>query len=177
MKKSKVLTLVGILIIITVILATVGKSHSYEKKMHYNSTDEVIAELNSKPLAAFKDNRKIHGNIIYSDSFYECLSKRKRVTCPAIDYSKLNVRVNNEKNNEENKERIKAKYISLGRNINSFKETEKIEACSLTGTSEDLYDKSVNKIDMDVVFIDEGEGWVIDYFMINSQGNKNDPNK
>jgi hypothetical protein len=177
MKKSKILTIAGLFIIVTVILSMVGKSNVYEKKVNYTSTDEVIMALNSKPLAAFKNESKKSYDIVYSDVFNECLSKRKRVTCPSINCSKLNIKVNEDKNDTENKERIKNNYISLGKNIKSFNISDKIEAYNLVGTCEDIYKKKLEKIDMDVVMIDEGEGWVIDYFMINSQGDKNDSNK
>ena len=57
---------------------------------------------------------------------------------------------------------------------------EKIEVLTLTGigySTSDLYiqNKEVEcsnpeNIDINIVFIDEGEGWVIDYFWISTNG-------
>jgi hypothetical protein len=159
------------------LLATVGRSHTYEKKVKFTSAKDIISELNSKPLAAFKDESKRKYNIVYSDIFNECLSKRKRITSPGITYSRLNVTINKERDNEENKKLIIENYLSRGKNIECFNTPDKIEAYNLIGTCEDLYDKKNDKVNMDVVLIDEGEGWVIDYFNINPQGDQNDSNK
>ncbi|MDS0524453.1 hypothetical protein NNC19_02110 [Clostridium sp. SHJSY1] len=174
MKKSKIITAIGIFIILTVVLSNIGKHSNYTKRIHFNSTQELLEELNSKPLAAFKNESRNYNNLVYSDTFNECLSKRKRITSPAIDYSKLDVKINQDKNTEEDRNKIINKYLSLGKNLKKFDKPEKIEGYNLSGTSENIYSKHTEKINMDVVMIDEGEGWVIDYFLINPQGDKND---
>lgn len=177
MKKSRIVTFVGTFIIVTVLFSTVGKNCTYEKRINFTSTKDLLEELNSKPLAAFKNENKNQYNIVYSDNFNECLSKRKRITSSGIEYSKLNVKTNDNGNSEEDKKRIRDNYLSLGKNIKSFNEPEKMEAYNLVGTCENIYTKNMEKINMDVVMIDEGEGWVIDYFMINPQGDQHDSNK
>ena len=166
MKKSIILIITGIFIIVTGLLCNLGKTSSYKKKISFSTPEEVIEKLNLSTLAT-KDPTKNNAKIIYSDDFYECLSKRKRLTDPGVAWSTIDMKINKEKNITSDKERILNDYIKKYKNLKDFKVAEKIEAYSLVGqcTYVSNYEESIN---VDVVFIDEGNGWVIDYFMYNS---------
>lgn len=50
--------------------------------------------------------------------------------------------------------------------LKGYKEPKKIDARIYDFQGNYTYDKEKNEGEITLVFIDEGEGWVIDYFMI-----------
>ncbi|WP_294353365.1 hypothetical protein [uncultured Clostridium sp.] len=163
MRKSKIIIGVGIFLIATVLFCTMGKKIPYEKHKYFNSPEEVIEALNSGPLAAIdKDTEKI----LYSDILSECLSKRKRTINPDFYFSFLDVAVDNSKSQEYIDETIEF-YKTLMKNMKGQKLSDKFHYMFLRGTCTNIYDSHLNNpIDMEVILIDEGEGWVIDYINI-----------
>lgn len=162
MKKSIIITIAGTFIITTTLLCNLGKSAIYEKKISFSTPEEVVAKLNVSTLAAVRTTNM--SDIIYTDDFYECISRRKRLTDPLVVWSQVNVEINKDKDPKLEKERIINDYLARGKNLNNFKIEEKIEAYNLSGTCIYIPNYKSN-IEVDVVLIDEGNGWVIDYFM------------
>lgn len=165
-----ILALSGVFIVATIMLCT-NPNKAYEKKKHFNSPNEIIEVINNKQLGALD---KDHVFITTSD-FNECLSKRKRVTESNLNYYKIDGDILPEKNTKENKDLIIEDYKKRIRHL-GYVIPDKVEALTLTGKGYhigDLYiqDKEIEyntpeNIDVSIVFIDEGEGWVIDTFWI-----------
>jgi len=166
-RKSIILTITGTFIIITGLLCNIGKPSIYEKKVSFSSPDEVINKLNISNLAVLEDPTINNWNIIYSDDFNECLSKRKRLTNPGGMWNELDVEFDTNKDLKIEKERVINDYITKCKKLKDFKVEEKLEAYSLVGTCMGIEGYG-SLVAIDVVLIDEGNGWVIDYFMDNS---------
>ncbi|MGG7177537.1 hypothetical protein ACQPU1_08100 [Clostridium paraputrificum] len=169
MKRGMIIAIAGTFIVATIMLCT-GSKDIYQKKVHYKSKNEVIDVLNNEILSAF-DNSNFSSELVYSDAFKECLSQRKRLTESGINFSRLDLKVNENINNEEEKKKISADYLKRLENLEKVNKSEKIEAIPLTGKAYREYPAQWNMtneicgINMNVVLIDEGEGWVIDYVM------------
>ncbi|MBE6049726.1 MAG: hypothetical protein E7214_03450 [Clostridium sp.] len=163
MKKSNIVTIIGTFTIITVLICTTGKKIPYEKQKCFNDINEIIETLNSKPLAAIdKDN----GEIIFSNNMKECFSKRKRIVDSGLDFENLDISINNSQTEDYIKETVEF-YKTLKRNMINQDLPERISYAYVTGMCNDVYDSSYSyPISMDLIFIDEGEGWVIDYVNI-----------
>lgn len=181
MKKSLIISSIGILVISTALLCNSG-SRSYNKTTKLNSIDEIVNVLDTKIISAYDDGY----NINYSNDFLECLSKRKRIVDPRMDYNSLDVNIDEERNTESFQKDLLNQYLNSASRLKKYKNPDKIQTVSLKGIGERVYPKDRNgeseilrdDIKLDLVVIDEGEGWVIDYFWITSQpiGTGNDSN-
>ncbi|PRR81087.1 hypothetical protein [Clostridium vincentii] len=179
MRKSTILTIAGTFIIMTGLLCNLGKSASYSKKINFSEPEEVLGKLNSSTLAAFENSNLNGSDIIYTYDFYECLSSRKRLTSPGVIWSDVDLNINKDKDPKAESERIINDYLTRGKNLKNFKSEKKIQAYNLSGTCIYVYNGKSN-IEVDVVLIDEGKGWVIDYFMVRSdvlEGEQNDSSR
>lgn len=173
MKKSMILALSGIFIVSTIMLCT-NPNKQYEKKKKFNSPNEIVDVINHKQLGALDRYEKF---VVTSD-FNECLSKRKRVTGSQLDYYKIEGEILPEKNTKEKKESIIADYKKKIENLNLYEIPNEIDVITLTGKAYhivDLYNQNnksyistPDNLDISMVFIDEGEGFVIDAFWISS---------
>ena len=177
MKKGVIVTVCGILIIVTTLLSSVDKYKVYEKKKHFTEVEDIIDVLNENTLVAVKTNPSGF-ELAYSDEYYECLSKRKRLTYPLLNFSNYELKIDGSRNNKEEEDKIKENYYKLRENLKKLDEPEKVKAVPLVGRAKSVvypytYDSSIkddefwNNIKMDIVFIEEGEGWVIDYMVYN----------
>lgn len=165
----------GALIVSTVLLCS-GGTKVYEKKLTFDSIEQIVNILDSEVISAYdnKDNQK------FTDIYLECLSKRKRISGSNMNhYSSFNLEVDSERDNELIKEEIIANYLQLNKdNMKNNNVPNKIEAISVKGTATIMYSmnyydigenaKENEEVKMDLVFIDEGEGWVIDYMWIST---------
>ena len=166
MRKGNIIAAIGIVVIIAFLLSISDKNKLYEKKVNYKSPDEVISVLNSIPLSVYD---KSSNTFIQNDEFKECLSKRKRVTDSLVGFRDLKLEIDTERNTEKGKEEIISYYLSKLDNLYSYEKPNKIEAVALKGIGRTQYysgedDFITLNLDVSIVFIDEGEGWVIDYF-------------
>lgn len=168
MKKSKVFIFISGLIIATSFICNYEKIQVYEKKIYFSTPEEVIDYLDNKPLLVedFNFNTKI------TNEFSECLSYRKRVTDPSLYYSKLEFESDNNKNVDDEviKSIILTDYYEGLERINAKEIPKKVEPLVLKCKGyydvdyigyEDLYLK--------LVLVDEGEGYVIDYFDVDDK--------
>lgn len=168
MKSIKILIFAGIFIIITSLICFTGRGEVYKKKIYYNSPEEVINVLNSKPLNAYEGREGSYFNLVNTDDFKECLSKRKRTTGSLMHFSTLNLSIEKDFNEEE----IRNDYISRVQNLKDYKVSDNIKPYLLKGTYGTPYGQ-YGKINMYMVFIDEGEGYVIDYVKYSYDNNNN----
>lgn len=161
MKKSVGIIACGIFIIATIFLCYKDMNSVYEKKLVFNSPNEVIEVLNSNVLMGRdKDYRYVN-----SDAFLECLSKRKRITDSSINFLTLKLKYSKDINTDEHKENLVNKYFSLcERNLKGYETPLKVQGATYSFKGKDS--SGENDGYMDIIFIDEGEGWVIDYFLI-----------
>lgn len=160
MKGIKVLTAAGLFVILTSIICFGDREVVYKKKIHFNSPEEVIEVLNTKILNAYEESNRPYSSIVNTDDFKECLSKRKRTAGSLLTFQNLNVEV--QENCDE--EKIKNNYRVLANQFIDYEVPDNLKAYTLKGTYYTLHDVQ-EKINMDLVFIDEGEGYVIDYIM------------
>ena len=170
MKKIKITAGIIILILLTCMLS-VNNEKMYVKKKHFNSSTEVLQELSTNKLMIQKNG---DWQYINSDVFNECLSKRKRLTDSDFYGISLEIK-DNIKLSDKEKEKIKNDYKKLLKNYkNVDMKITKIEPVKLKVRiyNENYYSNAPGLKDEDkyndelltLVFIDEGEGMVIDYF-------------
>ena len=166
MRKSFKVIVLGIFIIVTVMIMCRPVGKAYEKKITFNSIDEIIEILNNNSLNVIdKSGRDVTNNI-----FSECLSKRKRICGNNLEYSRIKLKYDEEKNTENAQKQFINEYLKLCKeNLDGYKVCDKIEARIYNFEGTYVYDNSsYDKGEISLIFIDEGEGWVIDYFMINN---------
>lgn len=167
MRKSKYVVVAGVFILLTFFLCSTTKN-IYEKKVRFTTIDEIINVINNKQLGAYDKE----DNYILSSDYLECLSKRKRATGDSLGYFKLKLAEINEKEDELRRPIVLEEYkkgYSYLKGIEIPKKTE-VRSYKATGYTAHYYYEGVdvveNDIYLDIVFIDEGEGWVIDMFWI-----------
>ena len=170
MRKSFKVIVLGIFIIVTAMLMCKPGGKAYEKKITFSSIDEIIEILNNNSLNVIdKSGRYVTNNI-----FSECLSKRKRICGNNLEYSRIKLKYDEEKNTENEQKQLINEYLRLcKKNLDGYKVCDKIEARIYNFEGTYVYDNSDDKGEISLIFIDEGEGWVIDYFMINNLEEEN----
>ena len=170
MRKSFKVIVLGIFIIVTTMLICKPGGKAYEKKITFNSIDEIIEILNNNSLNVIdKSGRDVTNNI-----FSECLSKRKRICGNNLEYSRINLKYDEDKNTKDAQKQVINEYLRLcKKNLDGFKVCDKIEARIYDFERTYIYGNTDDKGEISIIFIDEGEGWVIDYFMINNLGEEN----
>lgn len=164
-----ILAIGGIFIVTTIMLSTSSKK-IYEKTKSFSSPKEIIDIIGNTTLGAFDSNKEY----VNTSELNECLSKRKRVTYSQLDYAKLDVKELPENNTVEIKNQIISDYKSKINHLEGLSVPDKVDAVRLVGRGIPIYmmnhtdlaeeEKYNNNLRLDIVFIDEGEGWVIDYF-------------
>lgn len=161
MKRSVKIIACGIFIIATILLCYKDMNSIYEKKLIFNSPEEIIEVLNSNVLMGQdKDFRYVNSN-----AFLECLSKRKRITDSSINFLSLKLKYDENINTDSHKESLVNKYFSLcEQNLKGYERPLKVQGA--TYRFKGKYTQGDDSGYMDIIFIDEGEGWVIDYFLI-----------
>ncbi|NLK93737.1 MAG: hypothetical protein GX275_00910 [Clostridiales bacterium] len=174
MRKGKIISIIGAFIVITVMLCNMNNEKIYEKKVYYNSPEEIINEIDNNVISAIKNDGS-YGELIYLDNFNECLSKRKRIVGPAINYCKIKINDATKETSDEEKKLIINNYLIKTNNIKNYKRPERIDALSFEAKGEGPYYQvdSNETFKIDIVFIDEGEGWVIDGFFISYPNSEN----
>ena len=174
MRKSTIVVLSGIFIVSTIMLCT-NTNKTYEKNKKFSSKNEIIEIINHKQIGALDKNKEF----VTTSDFKECLSKRKRVTASQLDYYKIDGEVLPEKNTKEKNDLLISQYKLNVERLKGYKIPDKIEALTLTGKAYsvgELYAKdyisATDNVDINIIFIDEGEGLVIDYFWVSSNDNE-----
>lgn len=169
---KKVGLIVGTIVILSSILSycIVTSEKMYTKKEHFSTPEEIVNVLNSSTLSIYKEGT----GIIYSDQFYECLSKRKRITSPLISWKSVELKLG-DKNSEEDKKKAIDLYTTEVQRMGKYKLADYIDSVNLTGTCIDSFNPNVKRnVDINLILIEEGEGLVIDGIFFNyNDGNEN----
>lgn len=165
MKKSTGVVIIGVFIILTAFLG-MSDERIYQKQKHFNTVNEVLEQIKDKPLVASKDD----GEITQTNDFKECFSERKRLTDLNFYYGKIDIKKIYDLNDKQKKSILK-EYETLRNNFSKRHPITTEEAIRLkvdayhymyTGQGKLKYNEP-QKITMDLVLVDEGEGLVIDY--------------
>lgn len=167
MKKSTLVVLIGGFIFLTAFLGPLSSEKMYKKQKNFNTPEEIIKILNTKPILTVKDS--VRGGLEDSEDLSECLSVRKRLTGSDFGYAKIDVKevIQLDKKSEKDlldyysklRERF-SKRLPINREkavrlkINTYYYTNE-----RTGEVEKIRDDNI----LDLVLIDEGEGYVIDF--------------
>jgi len=166
MKKSTIVVVLGFFIVITALLG-MNNEKMYQKQKHFESVDEVLQQLNNKPLKAVNEK----GIFAESNELKECFSERKRLTDLKFDYGKIQITKVGELDDNEKQEILK-EYNTRRNEFSKRRGITKEEPIRIEAEAWHLYTeqgKSVysnpRKLTLDLVFVDEGEGLVIDYIM------------
>ncbi|ALP90313.1 MULTISPECIES: hypothetical protein [Clostridium] len=178
MKKSTLVVLIGGFILLTALLGPVSSEKMYKKQKNFNSPEEIIQVLETKPILRMKDGTR--GELKETEDFSECLSVRKRLTESDLHYAKIDVE-EVVKLDEKSENDLLNYYSKLRERFSKRLPISKQEAVRLkvntyyysnprTGEIEkNQYDNSSYEV-LDLVLIDEGEGYVIDFVnMSNSE--------
>ncbi|MBQ3422253.1 MAG: hypothetical protein IJH34_11440 [Romboutsia sp.] len=173
MKKSKIAIALGAFIGITLILAgNQCNTKLYEKQKTFTSSSEILEQLNNKELRDYnKRKTREVGNCGETKDLLESVSERMRLTNSYFNYDKIEIEEVVDLTENQKKEIIDA-YEKLKLSYTKAKPVSKVEAVRVklktyyTDYSDDG-EKIFRPNDWisynDLVFIDEGEGMVIDY--------------
>lgn len=175
MKKSKIVIAAGAFLALTLILGMQQKdTKMYEKQKNFSSSSEILEQLNNKPLRALNIEK---GRVEETYDTLECFSQRKRLTDSDLNYSKIEIK-ENIKLTDEQQQSIINQYNKLRLSYSKRKPVSKTEAVRIkiqpyyTGYSEEgqeVYEPQDQLVYMNLVFVDEGEGMVIDYISESSE--------
>ena len=170
MKKSTLVVLIGGFIVITALLGTVSTERIYKKQKNFNSPEEVIQMIDSRPLLAINDGKI--GQLKETEDFSECLSVRKRITDSDFNIAKLDIKEVLELD-EKTENDLLNYYDNLRKRFSKRLPISREKAVRLkvntyyirnyrTGEMEKAEVDDNYQI-LDLVLIDEGEGYVIDF--------------
>ncbi|MZK49737.1 hypothetical protein GT715_04425 [Clostridium beijerinckii] len=175
MKKSTIIIMIGIVIIITAFLG-MDNNKIYQKQKHFETINEVLDQLNGKPLKAIDET----GKFTETNEFKECFSERKRITNIDFNFSKVKIEKVYDLS-EKDKNEMLSEYDGFRNNFSKRRPITREEPISLIV---DAYnhrypegkDDRPQKLKVNLVIIDEGEGLVIDYITCHSyvEGKDND---
>lgn len=166
MKKSTIVVVLGFFIVITALLG-MNNEKMYQKQKHFESVNEVLQQLNNKPLKTFNEK----GIFTESNDLKECFSERKRLTDLKFDYGKMEITKVEELDDNEKQEILK-EYNTRRNEFSKRRGITKEEPIridvevwhSYAEQGKSIY-RNHRNLKLDLVFIDEGEGLVIDYIM------------
>lgn len=193
MKKSTLLALSGIIVVFLVIMAMANKSKVYEKQERYKNPEDAIVNfigyINSYEVV--KD-RSIYYNIIPNE-FLESISRRYRLyinednmnkwilgevpilysyELSEINKEDLNYLITSYESSYDGvpnyKKPVETRYYKLDA-VGSYNENVDKTLVKSNGTVDKLvsdkdYDLSKNNIEIYLIVVDEGEGYVVDYY-------------
>lgn len=165
MKRSSIVISIGCFVLVTALLCINTNEKLYEKQKHFTTTSQVLEQMQSYPAQA-KDER---GNMTETNEFKECLSKRKRLTFSQFNFKNIKITKVDELDDDE-KKKILNNYKKLKANLSKAPQYDDIQVERVSATVERNYYKENNNFEevmYDLVFIDEGEGFVIDYVVQN----------
>ena len=167
MKKSTILIVLGLFIVLTTFLGISTDEKMYQKEKHFETTSEILKQMENKSLNVINEK----GNIVESTDFKECFSERKRLTDLEFRYGKIEIQKIDDLS-ENQKERILQDYNTLREKFSKRRVITKEEVVRIDVKSYDsyinqgkiIYDKP-EKQKINLILVDEGEGLVIDYIM------------
>ena len=179
MKKSTIVVVLGIFIVVTALLGA-NNNKMYQKQKHFETTNEILEQLETKTLIAIDND----GRISETNDLKECFSERKRLTYSEFNFAKIELE-KVEELDENQKQVILKDYEKLRREFTKRRPITKEEPVRLDVKAYDTYMEQgklkysePREFELDLVLIDEGEGLVIDYIVekrsekFSEEGNK-----
>jgi len=164
MKKSTIIIALGIFIVLTAFLG-MNTEKMYQKQKHFETTNEVLQQLDNKPLKAIDEK----GQFSETNDLKECFSERKRLTNSQFDYGKIEIE-KVEELSENRKQFILKDYDKLRNNFTKRRVITKeetvrldINVCYSHMEQGKITYSEPRKLKIELVLVDEGEGLVIDY--------------
>lgn len=169
MKKSTIIIALGFFIVITAFLG-MNNEKMYQKQKRFETSSEVFQQIDNKSLKVIDEK----GDCIEINDLRECLSERKRLTESKFEYGKIEIETVEELG-EKQKRSILKEYEQFRGEFSKRRAITKEEPIRLNATVYNNYYEmngtveygNPQKIKLDFVLIDEGEGLVIDYIMEN----------
>ena len=163
MKKSTIIVGVGAFIVVTALLCINPDGKMYEKQNNFQTSKEVLNQLESNPILAINDK----GMKVETNQFKECLSKRKRLTDSQFHFENMKIEKVVELNEKEKEALIddynkNQEYLSMKPKITKVEPVRLEAKVSYPYRADDEKEESCN---IDLVLIDEGEGLVVDYIV------------
>ncbi|WP_294156228.1 hypothetical protein [uncultured Clostridium sp.] len=170
MKKSTLIVLIGGFVLLTALLGPVNQQKMYKKHKNFTSAEEVIQVLESRPILGVHDSKR--GDLNETEDFLECLSLRKRLTTSDFHFSKIDVNDVIELD-EKTEADLLNYYGSLRDKITKAPPVSRKEAVRLKVNTYYMSNYQTGEMEknevggeyqlLDLVLIDEGEGFVIDF--------------
>lgn len=166
MKKSTIIVILGFFIVITGLLS-MNDEKVYKKQKHFETVSEVLQQLDNTSLNSYDEKFSLNE----TNELKECISERKRLTDSKLDYGKIEI-LNVEELKDEDKQGLLKDYNTLRNQYSKRREITKEEPVRINANA--WYSHTENgrrvyseprKLELDLVFVDEGEGLVIDYLM------------
>ena len=161
MRKSKIVVALGGFVVITALLCIGSSDKIYKKQVHFNTTDEILNQLENNKTMVFGEK----GDWVASKQFSECLSLRKRIAGSAMDYEIIR-NIEKQELDEEETNSIKKKYIDAASRLSNYRVQDNIDVVRIKADTQYSRNDSLNKRVIDMILVDEGEGKVIDYISI-----------
>ncbi len=177
MKKSKIIILIGLLSIITTII--ILKPTELNPKHKFYSVNSLIESFNNNLLLVQDDKF----NNVDTQSLYDCISRRKRLSYSGNNYNKIELKEKIELSDSE-KETMINKYISNTKKLNNYKLSSEIiplrfKAYGITyvydysNGKNSVIDKMRTPLIFDTIAIKENGSYVFDLFLFNEQNSDN----
>lgn len=170
MKKSTIVVLIGGFVLLTAFLGPLRAEKMYKKAENFKTPEEVIEMLDGKLLMQLKNGERY--TLEQTKDFAECLSVRQRITKPEINRSKIDVREVIDLD-EKTENDILSYYSILRERFSKRLPITKQKVLRLKVDSYRLNDYETGEMErvgedglysiLDIVLIDEGEGYVIDF--------------
>lgn len=158
MRKSFVTIFIGIFVIVTILFLK-GGSRIYEKKVSFSNEEEIVETLNSNIIMTY-DNE---GNLVYSNDFLECLSKRERLFQDFFLGDRLDLEIDNSLEAQERAKILQEEYLERVKSFKNYEGKTFKKTIALKGKVRQCLNTQWQNILMELVLIDEGEGLVIDF--------------
>lgn len=179
MKKSTIIIIFGIFIVVTALLCT-NTNKMYQKQKNFETTSEILEQLETKTLMAFNEN----GGISETNDLKECFSERKRLTYSHFNFAKIEIE-NIEELDKNQRESLLEEYNTFRREFSKRRPITKEEPVRVGVKGYNTYMEQgklrysePREFVIDLVLVDEGEGLVIDYIVekhsekFSEEGNK-----
>ena len=162
MKKSNIVIAAGCFIVVTALLCINPSGRLYAKQQKFTTPEQVMEQLEKGPIRA----RNEKGYLEETNDFKECLSKRKRLTDSQFGfYEEMSIEKVVELTDKE-KDDILKDYEKMKSYLSKSGEYNNAQVRRVVVNLDDSYysyNEEEVKREYDFVFVDEGEGLVIDY--------------
>ena len=158
MKGSRAFIFIGLIFVITLFICNYDESDIYEKKVHYASPDQIIDVFNNNKLSI-----EDRGNVYSTKEYMECISERRRACNDVFEVENIHLTYDKEYNTEDRIHSLYKEYMKEKKKYNE----------SYTDIDIRFYSGKLNSeenVKIGIVFIDEGEGYVMDYYKIIQYG-------